>query len=127
MSLTVFRKCCKIEGGLPVGVKLHMLLNVALDFVIGLVPGAEALYRGNTRNALLLEDFLRDRAEETVRQTGGASNVVDIKQGRRNGRGKRSDKLDSYRDERRDQDVITVSGESSEQQYATKKRPRRPW
>lgn len=109
------------------GVKLHMLLNVALDFVIGLVPGAEALYRGNTRNALLLEDFLRDRAEETVRQLGGASNVVDIKQGRRNGRGKRSDKLDSYRDERRDQDVITVSGESSEQQYATKKRPRRPW
>ncbi|KAG8420355.1 hypothetical protein J3459_011163 [Metarhizium acridum] len=66
MSLSVFRKCCKVEGGLPASVKLHMMVNVALDFIIGLVPGAEAIYRGNTRNALLLEDFLRERAEGKI-------------------------------------------------------------
>ncbi|GAO16438.1 uncharacterized protein UV8b_06387 [Ustilaginoidea virens] len=87
MSLSVFRKCCKIEGGLPNSVKAHMMVNVALDFLIGLVPGAEAIFRGNTRNALLLESFLRERAEHNVHKLD-----QDAAQGlepRRRGRGTR--------------------------------------
>lgn len=86
MSLSVFRKCCKIEGGLPHSVKVRMMVNVALDFVIGLVPGAEAVYRGNTRNALLLEDYLRERAENALRTSGKDSIPAHSSRSRRHRR-----------------------------------------
>ncbi|KHO00848.1 PH domain protein [Metarhizium album ARSEF 1941] len=91
MSLSVFRKCCKVEGGLPASVKLQMMVNVALDFIIGLVPGAEAIYRGNTRNALLLEDFLRERAEKNLRQSGHVPDRAHAEGSRREGQGMRQE------------------------------------
>lgn len=53
-----------------------MAVNMILDFVIGLVPGAEAIFRGNTRNALLLEDYLRSKYEKSnthIEQDGPVS------------------------------------------------------
>jgi hypothetical protein len=58
-ALLVFKKCCSIEGGLDNTIKLRMLLNIALDFVVGLVPFvgdlADAAFKCNTRNLRLLE------------------------------------------------------------------------
>ncbi|KAG5922948.1 hypothetical protein E4U42_005117 [Claviceps africana] len=86
MSLSVFRKCCKVDGGLPHSVKVRMMMNVALDFVIGLVPGAEAIFRGNTRNALLLEDYLREKAEQKLRNGGRETSAIPTTGSRRSGR-----------------------------------------
>ncbi|CAJ2645489.1 unnamed protein product [Trifolium pratense] len=42
-----------------------MLINIILDFGVGLVPFlgdiADAIFRANTRNAILLEQHLRDK------------------------------------------------------------------
>jgi Domain of unknown function (DUF4112) len=66
LALMVARNCEKIDGGLPRGLSMLMLLNVLLDFVIGFVPFvgdfADALYKCNTRNAVLLEKYLRQKA-----------------------------------------------------------------
>lgn len=81
------------EVGLPGSVILHMLFNVAFDFVIGLVPLlgdlADMAYKvgpsirtaqcrltmcvmgqANTRNAVVLEDYLRRRGQEALRRSG---------------------------------------------------------
>jgi len=62
------------EVGLPSSVMMHMLFNVALDFVIGLVPFlgdlADVAYKANTRNAIVLEDYLRGRGRENLRKSG---------------------------------------------------------
>jgi len=62
------------EVGLPASVILHMLFNVVFDFVIGLVPLigdlADVAYRANTRNAIVLEDYLRRRGQEALRRSG---------------------------------------------------------
>ncbi|GAB7357842.1 hypothetical protein MBLNU230_g0013t1 [Neophaeotheca triangularis] len=65
LALMVFRKCCKVEGGLDNATKLKMLFFVAFDFGIGLVPFvgdlADAAYKCNTRNARELERVLDKR------------------------------------------------------------------
>lgn len=47
-----------------------MLMNIAFDFVIGLVPFvgdiADALYKCNTRNAILLEKHLRAKGAKAL-------------------------------------------------------------
>ena len=56
------RKCGKIQGGLPTDVHVRMIFNVAVDFIVGLVPFigdlADAAFRCNTKNAALLEEYL---------------------------------------------------------------------
>ena len=51
-----------------------MYLNVAIDFLIGLVPFlgdfADALFRCNTKNAVLLEKMLVQRAEKAMKAQG---------------------------------------------------------
>lgn len=68
----VVRKAKQVEGGLPPALYSRMLLNIALDFGIGLVPFlgdiADAWFKANTRNAWLLEDYLVKQAE--LRRTG---------------------------------------------------------
>ena len=55
-------------------VLLHMLFNVGLDFVVGLVPFlgdlADMAYKANTRNAVVLEDFLRERGRANMEAAG---------------------------------------------------------
>jgi hypothetical protein len=64
-ALMVFQTCCKVDGGLSSGVKLRMLLNIAADFAVGLVPFigdlADAAFKCNTRNLRLLENTLDKR------------------------------------------------------------------
>lgn len=68
MAAMVIRSCQKVDGGLPSSVERKMWLNLVLDFLVGLVPTlgdlADALFRCNTKNAVLLERFLEKRAEQ---------------------------------------------------------------
>lgn len=72
LSLMVVKTAMRV--GLPTGLILHMLFNVALDFVIGLVPFVgdliDAGYKCNTRNAVLLEKHLRKVGQERLRAQG---------------------------------------------------------
>ncbi|KAI9840409.1 MAG: hypothetical protein M1837_001622 [Sclerophora amabilis] len=81
MAVMVIRSCETIEGGLPASLRTKMYLNVALDFVIGLIPFAgdlvDALYRCNTRNAIALEEYLRDEARKQSKQQGQRPALVD--------------------------------------------------
>lgn len=74
MALMVYKTCCKVEGGLPTGVKIQMMINIIVDFVIGLVPFlgdmADALFRANTRNVILLEEHLREKGKKDLRKSG---------------------------------------------------------
>ena len=67
------------EVNLPSSVHWRMLFNILLDFVVGLVPFigdlADAAYKCNTRNAVILEDFLRARGAENIRKQGVAPPV----------------------------------------------------
>ncbi|KAI5807006.1 hypothetical protein EDC01DRAFT_637810 [Geopyxis carbonaria] len=72
LALMVIRTASEV--GLPSTVKIQMLFNVLFDFVLGLVPIlgdlADLAYKANTRNALLLEDFLRTRGAMNIRAQG---------------------------------------------------------
>ncbi|KAK2871984.1 hypothetical protein FQN49_002661 [Arthroderma sp. PD_2] len=86
-ALMVVMTCRQIDGGLPTNIQIQMVFNVLFDFVLGLVPFvgdlADALYKCNTRNAVLLERYLRERGKnnlarleegnETVISSGGRS------------------------------------------------------
>lgn len=61
----VVRTCSEIDGGLPSRLRFMMLINVIIDFFIGLVPFvgdiADAIYKCNSRNAIILEKHLREK------------------------------------------------------------------
>lgn len=68
MAAMVIRSCQKVDNGLPSNIEQKMWLNLVLDFLVGLVPFlgdlADAVFRCNTKNAVLLERFLIQRAEQ---------------------------------------------------------------
>lgn len=71
LALMVVRKCEEIDGGLPPRLRMMMLVNVVIDFIIGLVPFigdvADAVYKANTRNAVILEKHLREKGAKTLK------------------------------------------------------------
>jgi len=77
MAMMVYRTCQQIEGGLPSDVQAKMMFNICLDFGIGLVPFlgdiADALFRANTRNAVVLEKFLRSKGAKALKNQGVAT------------------------------------------------------
>ncbi|PHH61050.1 hypothetical protein CDD81_818 [Ophiocordyceps australis] len=81
MALMVFKTCCQVEGGLPNSLKLQMLVNIAVDFAVGLIPFlgdlADAVFKANTRNALLLEQHLRDKGKKELRKSGLPLPAID--------------------------------------------------
>ncbi|UKZ68991.1 uncharacterized protein TrAtP1_010010 [Trichoderma atroviride] len=81
MALMVYRTCCQVEGGLPTSVRLQMLINIVLDFAVGLVPFlgdlVDAVFRANTRNAALLEEHLRQKGKTELRKSGLPVPAVD--------------------------------------------------
>lgn len=89
LALMVVASANKIEGGLPGNIRMHMLFNVVLDFVIGLVPFvgdlADAMYKCNTRNAVLLEGYLKKKGQENLKQTSHQLTAVGNSHGSRNG------------------------------------------
>jgi len=81
LAMMVVRTCNQIDGELPKSLRVQMMWNVALDFVIGLVPFlgdvADALYKCNTRNAVLLEKHLRKKGTENLKSMGRAPSRDD--------------------------------------------------
>lgn len=77
MALMVLRTCGQVEGGLPASVRSKMVFNIILDFVVGLVPFigdlADAVFRANTRNAIELETYLREKGAKNLKAQGRVS------------------------------------------------------
>jgi Domain of unknown function (DUF4112) len=72
LALMVIRTAS--EANLPPNVRAQMMFNVAVDFVVGLIPFlgdlADMAFKANTRNAIVLENFLRERGAENLRKQG---------------------------------------------------------
>ncbi|KAG9243504.1 hypothetical protein BJ878DRAFT_423489 [Calycina marina] len=81
MAMMVLRTCQQVEGGLPNTVKSKMMFNIIIDFAIGLVPFlgdiADALFRANTKNAVLLEEHLREKGAKALKAHGIPVPAVD--------------------------------------------------
>jgi hypothetical protein len=81
MAVMVLRTCEQVEGGLPADIKSKMYVNIMLDFGIGLVPFlgdiADALFRANTRNAVVLEKFLRAKGAKNLKAQGHRVPTID--------------------------------------------------
>lgn len=81
MALLVMKTCMQIDGGLPTSVKARMMGNILFDFGIGIIPFigdlADAAFRANTRNAAILEAYLREQGKENLRKSGQPLPAVD--------------------------------------------------
>lgn len=70
--MMVVRNCQEIDGGLPSHLRMMMLMNVVIDFFIGLIPFvgdiADAVYKCNTRNAVILEKHLREKGAKLLKK-----------------------------------------------------------
>ncbi|KAH7313290.1 hypothetical protein B0I35DRAFT_479990 [Stachybotrys elegans] len=81
LALMVFKTCNQVEGGLPSAIKLKMFLNIAFDFVIGIIPFVgdivDAAFRANTRNAIILEDYLREQGKKNLKKRGEVVPDID--------------------------------------------------
>lgn len=81
MAIMVLRTCEQVEGGLPANVKSKMYTNIVLDFAIGLMPilgdVADAVFRANTRNAVVLEKYLRAKGATALKAQGRNSPLLD--------------------------------------------------
>ncbi|KAI1007673.1 hypothetical protein K3495_g556 [Podosphaera aphanis] len=81
MALMVFRTCQKVEGGLPNPVMAKMIINIVIDFGIGLIPFlgdvGDAIFRANTRNAVVLESYLREKGAQNIRDQGQRPSSLD--------------------------------------------------
>ena len=81
MAVMVLRTCDKVDGGLPNTIRSKMVLNIVLDFLVGLVPFigdlADAMYKCNTRNAILLEEHLRQKGARLLQAQGAHSPAID--------------------------------------------------
>lgn len=81
MAVMVLRTCQQVEGGLPADVKSKMMFNIVVDFAVGLVPFigdlADALFRANTKNAVLLEKHLRQKGLKALKAQGRTSPMED--------------------------------------------------
>lgn len=74
LALIVFRTCCQVEPPLTAATRTKMQMNIVIDFVLGLVPFlgdlADAAFKCNTKNVVLLEAELRERGQKRLRQSG---------------------------------------------------------
>ncbi|CZT18987.1 uncharacterized protein RCC_04832 [Ramularia collo-cygni] len=65
LALLLVRKTRKLDGGIDTTLVVRMLINVAIDFLVGLVPFigdlADAAFKANTKNLRLLEEHLDNK------------------------------------------------------------------
>ncbi|KAK3708548.1 hypothetical protein LTR37_011443 [Vermiconidia calcicola] len=87
MALMIFKMCCEVEGGLDQSTKTRMLLNIAIDFAVGLVPFvgdlADAAFKCNTKNLRLLEVALDKKYAPEMRRDERRFAGVDKEQRRK--------------------------------------------
>jgi Domain of unknown function (DUF4112) len=73
LALMVYRTICSVEPELNASVKMKMKFNIVIDFLMGLIPFvgdiADAVYKCNTKNVIILESELRKRGEQRLRGT----------------------------------------------------------
>jgi len=73
LALIVFRIYYQVEPPLKSSIRFKLLINIIIDFVVGLIPFvgdlADAAYKCNTKNVILLEDELRERGKKRIRQS----------------------------------------------------------
>lgn len=85
LALMIVRLATEIDGGLPLFLQTKMMANVAFDFTIGLVPIVgdivNLMYKANSRNALLLEKYLSEKAKK--RSKGRADPPIQQQQMRK--------------------------------------------
>jgi len=81
MAMMVFRTCNQVEGGLPSTVRSKMMFNIIVDFGIGLIPFlgdiADAVFRANTKNAIVLENYLREKGAKALKAQGRPTPTID--------------------------------------------------
>jgi len=81
MAVMVLRTCEQVEGGLPSNIKSKMYMNIAVDFAVGLVPFvgdlADAIFRANTKNAVVLEQYLREKGAKALKAQGQPVPTLD--------------------------------------------------
>lgn len=79
MAMMVLRTCQQVEGGLPNSIKSKMMFNIIFDFFIGLIPFlgdlADAAFRANTKNAIELENYLREKGAKNLKAQGRISTL----------------------------------------------------
>lgn len=113
----LIRTCLSVEPPLPVKVKNNMYMNLIIDFFIGLVPLlgdiADAVYKCNTKNFLLLEKELEKRAKQRRDDSGlGPALAVDAD-------------VEEFYQPHGNQHIMNSSGVPPPR-YASTKKPRRP-
>ena len=77
MALMVMNTAMKVSPGKDrEKLRATMMMNIAIDFAVGLVPFlgdvADAFFRANTRNAVALEKMLNNRVKALERKTTGS-------------------------------------------------------
>jgi hypothetical protein len=79
--LMVIHTAQKIEGGLPANELSKMYTWAIADLGIGFVPIAgdigDAIFKANTRNAIILEKYLRKKGEKNLKRAGRPVPNVD--------------------------------------------------
>lgn len=72
LSMQLIKLAQEVDEGLPAFTVSKMMSNVMIDFLLGLTPVlgtiAGALYKANSRNALILEHFLKKRALDNIKK-----------------------------------------------------------
>lgn len=124
LALMVLRECKKIDGGLPGRISFMMLLNIIIDLAIGFVPLvgdlADAIYKCNTRNAILLEKHLREKAamqeKARLKNKGPTEPQVDLSI---------PEQFDQYEEESAADPPSYESANQSEPKYALDRLDRR--
>lgn len=70
LSLQVIKLAHQVDSGLPPAVLAQMVGNIVIDFVLGITPIVGtivgAIYKANSRNSLVLEHFLKERANQNL-------------------------------------------------------------
>jgi hypothetical protein len=73
MAIMLFKKANGVEGGLDNNIRMRMILNILLDFLVGLVPFigdlADAAFKCNTKNVRLLEQALDNKYKPGSQRT----------------------------------------------------------
>jgi hypothetical protein len=81
LSLMVVQTAKKVDGGLPSALLMRMYLLVLIDFVVGFVPFlgdiGDAIFKANARNAVYLEEHLRQKGKKNLRASGVPAPEVD--------------------------------------------------
>lgn len=74
LSAMVIRTANQVEGGLPFTLKFRMCFLALIDALIGAIPVVgdigDAVLKANNRNAIALENYLREKGKKNLRKSG---------------------------------------------------------